>query len=155
MTVFTNNSQNATNFIWDFGDNSTSIVTEPSHIYANAGTYFVSLIASNNIGCTDTLNYPDSLYVPGPQLNYSVDLIMVMIALPFKFLIVLCLRLITVLILVTVPLFSHHLLHTYSSVGNYVVTLVGEDAWLSIIPHFNRYDSNLSFSIHKHNTKRQ
>ena len=70
VTVFTNNSQNATNFIWDFGDNSTSIVTEPSHIYANAGTYFVSLIASNNIGCTDTLNYPDSLYVPGSQLNY-------------------------------------------------------------------------------------
>ena len=67
VTAFTNNSQNATNYYWNFGDNTSSIVTEPSHIYANAGTYFVSLIASNNIGCSDTLNYPDSLYVPGPQ----------------------------------------------------------------------------------------
>ena len=129
VTAFTNNSQNATNYYWNFGDNTSSIVTEPSHIYANAGTYFVSLIASNNIGCSDTLNYPDSLYVPGPQLNFSVDLI-------------------TGCDSLTVQVFDSSMFtvnysfdfgdgtivqsssatHTYNNIGNYLITLVGEDA---------------------------
>ena len=43
------------------------------NIYSDPGTYFVTLIASNSNGCSDTLNYPDSLYVPGPQLSFSVN----------------------------------------------------------------------------------
>ena len=129
VTTFTNNSQNATNFIWDFGDNSTSIITEPSHIYANAGTYFVSLIASNNIGCTDTLNYPDSLYVPGPQLNYSVDLTTGCDSLTVQ---ILDSSMFTVNYSFDFGdgtiIQSSSATHTYNNVGNYLITLVGEDA---------------------------
>ena len=50
----TNQSTNATNYIWDFGDNSGFINTEnPVHEYLQSGQYEISLIASNECG-TDT-----------------------------------------------------------------------------------------------------
>lgn len=46
MTVnFVNTSINALTYMWDFGDGNTSNVQNPSHVYATAGTYQVSLIA--------------------------------------------------------------------------------------------------------------
>ena len=39
-----------TAWAWDFGDNSTSTSRNPVHTYANAGTYTVSLTASNSAG---------------------------------------------------------------------------------------------------------
>jgi gliding motility-associated-like protein len=52
---FTNSSTNATSYLWNFGDNTTSIATNPSHTYASPGTYTVTLIATNAAGCTDTM----------------------------------------------------------------------------------------------------
>lgn len=52
---FTNNSQGATNYIWDFGDGNTSTQFAPNHTYAGVGNYVVSLIAIDNVtGCGDT-----------------------------------------------------------------------------------------------------
>ncbi|MBI3509363.1 MAG: PKD domain-containing protein [Bacteroidetes bacterium] len=55
---FTNNSMNATNYFWDFGDPSTtsdtSTAANPSWGYANPGTYTITLIADPNTGCADT-----------------------------------------------------------------------------------------------------
>jgi len=48
---FTNNSTNAVSYSWDFGDGNTSTDIDPSHTYANDGTYTVTLIATN--GCGD------------------------------------------------------------------------------------------------------
>ena len=39
---------------WDFGDDSTSNLSEPTHMYNYAGTYTICLVASNQYGCTDT-----------------------------------------------------------------------------------------------------
>lgn len=39
---------------WDFGDNNSQIVTNPTHIYADSGSYNVSLVAMSNFGCLDT-----------------------------------------------------------------------------------------------------
>ncbi len=71
IAVFHNTSTNSQNFIWDFGDNTTSIVENPIHIYlGNPANYDVILVASNNIGCVDTariniLLFQDlKLYVP-------------------------------------------------------------------------------------------
>jgi gliding motility-associated-like protein len=50
-----NNSLNASSFLWDFGDGSTSTEAEPVHYYSEVGTYDITLIASNVFGCTDTL----------------------------------------------------------------------------------------------------
>ncbi len=53
--VFRNLSENATEFFWDFGDGDTSTLFEPRHAYEEEGTYDITLIASNELGCTDTL----------------------------------------------------------------------------------------------------
>jgi PKD repeat protein len=39
---------------WNFGDSSTSTTTSPSHTYAAAGTYSVSLTVTDNGGATNT-----------------------------------------------------------------------------------------------------
>ena len=52
---FTNNSQNATDYTWYFGDGSTSSVTNPTHSYGDdPAVYHVELVATNNSGCADT-----------------------------------------------------------------------------------------------------
>ncbi|HTL81106.1 MAG TPA: PKD domain-containing protein, partial [Bacteroidia bacterium] len=57
----TNNSVNATTYHWDFGDpavsNDTSNVANPSWLYANPGTYTVTLIADPNTNCADTATW--------------------------------------------------------------------------------------------------
>ncbi|MFK7797210.1 MAG: PKD domain-containing protein [Aureispira sp.] len=51
----TNNSQQATNYQWDFGDASPIDNTaNPSHTYTTTGTYIVRLVASNTCGKIDT-----------------------------------------------------------------------------------------------------
>jgi gliding motility-associated-like protein len=55
--IFTNNSQNATDYIWTFGDGSpTSSVVNPTHVYPDddGGAYTVQLIALSPLGCSDT-----------------------------------------------------------------------------------------------------
>jgi len=52
---FLNLSSGSTDFTWQFGDGTSSTAAEPTHTYANAGTYPVTLIASTPLGCNDTL----------------------------------------------------------------------------------------------------
>lgn len=42
---FTNKSANATDYYWEFGDNSSSTEINPSHTYESKGTYTVTLTA--------------------------------------------------------------------------------------------------------------
>ena len=51
---FTFTGSGATSLLWDFGDGSTSTVVNPTHVYTAAGTYTVTLIATNTYGCSDT-----------------------------------------------------------------------------------------------------
>lgn len=44
---FTNNSINATNFFWDFGDGNVSTQVNPIHTYSDYGVYTVSLNVNN------------------------------------------------------------------------------------------------------------
>lgn len=46
--TFTNFSQNATKYAWDFGDGKTSTAKDPVHLYDAVGTYTVKLTASND-----------------------------------------------------------------------------------------------------------
>lgn len=57
---FADNSINAWTWQWNFGDpssgaNNTSNIQNPSHFYATNGNYSVTLIVTNNYGCSDTL----------------------------------------------------------------------------------------------------
>jgi gliding motility-associated-like protein len=54
LVVFTNQSSGATNWIWNFGDSTTSTDWAPSHAYESVGTFPVYLAVSNASGCTDT-----------------------------------------------------------------------------------------------------
>jgi len=52
VAIFTDESVgNITNWFWDFGDGSTSVVESPDHIYEEYGEYTVSLKVCNNVNC--------------------------------------------------------------------------------------------------------
>jgi hypothetical protein len=51
--VFTNTSTNATNYLWNFGDGTTSNLQNPIHVFPGFGPYYVQLIVEN-CGLTDT-----------------------------------------------------------------------------------------------------
>ncbi len=54
---FTDQSLNSpTSWFWDFGDLGTSNLQNPTHVYAAAGSYTVTLIACNCVTC-DTVTY--------------------------------------------------------------------------------------------------
>ncbi|RYD53204.1 MAG: PKD domain-containing protein [Sphingobacteriales bacterium] len=44
-----------TQYLWDFGDGVTSTSANPSHTYTGSGTYNVSLVATNSVGCVSSL----------------------------------------------------------------------------------------------------
>lgn len=53
---FSNSSNNADQFLWNFGDGNESNEFEPVHMYADSGIYDITLIAINSsTGCPDTL----------------------------------------------------------------------------------------------------
>ncbi len=72
---FTNNSQNTTAFIWDFGDGTTSTETNPVHTYPATGSYTVNLMTDTTLLCRDTLmqtlNLPERILQA--QFNYQVS----------------------------------------------------------------------------------
>jgi PKD repeat protein len=67
LTVaFTDSSTgNPTSWSWNFGDNGTSTQQSPSHTYQSAGTYTVTLTATN-AGGSDTLTRTDYISVTAP-----------------------------------------------------------------------------------------
>lgn len=61
---FANTSTNASGYVWDFGDGSTSTSTNPVHAYRTNGSYTVKLYASNVCG-TDSLISNQPLVISG------------------------------------------------------------------------------------------
>lgn len=60
-------STGADTWYWTFGDGDSSFVQNPIHIYQNPGVYTVTLIASNQVGCADTLTLSNAVLVnPSP-----------------------------------------------------------------------------------------
>jgi gliding motility-associated-like protein len=52
--VFDNTSLGGQNFVWDFGDGTTSTAAYPTHLYINPGTYTIKLSATDNLTCNPT-----------------------------------------------------------------------------------------------------
>ncbi|MEQ1587063.1 MAG: PKD domain-containing protein [Cyclobacteriaceae bacterium] len=74
LTVgFTNTSLSTTNFLWKFNNanNSTSTEYSPSFVFDQLGTYPVELIASNSIGCSDSIKKDVQVVVP--QINAALS----------------------------------------------------------------------------------
>lgn len=56
--TFQNTTTGGVSYVWDFGDGQTSTVVHPNNTYDVPGTYMVTLIATNEIGCKDTVQKP-------------------------------------------------------------------------------------------------
>jgi gliding motility-associated-like protein len=66
---FTNSSSNATFYNWQFGDGSSSVQENSSHIYSNSGEFVVWLIASNGF-CQDSISQLIQVLEPGaPEIK--------------------------------------------------------------------------------------
>ncbi len=59
--MFKNESKNATSYLWDFGDGTTSKYINPTHIYSKEGTFLVKLNSLNSKKDNDT--YSSSIKV--------------------------------------------------------------------------------------------
>ncbi|MEO8413668.1 MAG: PKD domain-containing protein [Ginsengibacter sp.] len=56
--AFTNTSSGndiVTDFLWDFGDKTTSVLPNPEHNYADTGLYVAKLFVTSKNGCTDSV----------------------------------------------------------------------------------------------------
>ncbi len=59
-----------TGWTWDFGDGNTANQQNPSHVYANAGTYSVTLVITTQAGCTQTVTQTVTVNpIPVPAFN--------------------------------------------------------------------------------------
>ncbi|MGZ8516449.1 MAG: PKD domain-containing protein [Chitinophagaceae bacterium] len=67
---FTNNSTGSVSWLWNFGDGNTSTQQNPSHTYATAGNFNVTLIATNASGCTDTLVQNNFIRIQRPVISF-------------------------------------------------------------------------------------
>jgi len=74
---FTNQSTIGDNasmsYTWDFGDGYTDISVNPSHVYAAAGTYNVTLNVLSVYGCTGTVTKPLSSFFTKPVAQFAVS----------------------------------------------------------------------------------
>ena len=53
---FSNTSKSATTYAWNFGDNGTSTEAEPTHEFPAIGRYTVTLVASDNLGVSNSFS---------------------------------------------------------------------------------------------------
>ena len=68
---FSNLSTGAISYLWNFGDGGTSTAANPSHNYTSAGSYTVTLIATNNGGCKDTLVIPSFVNIGSLTASFA------------------------------------------------------------------------------------
>ncbi|MFZ2339142.1 MAG: PKD-like domain-containing protein [Bacteroidales bacterium] len=69
---FSNQTNDGTwNWLWRFGDNTTSTEEEPVHSYNDVGTYTVTLIASN-AHCSDSVSHDVTVVPPAPVAMFDL-----------------------------------------------------------------------------------
>lgn len=76
IVAFTDASANNPSvWAWDFGDGSNASVENPTHTYVNAGTYIISLTASNAAGSTSFTDTIVVLTTPTVSLSASDNVV--------------------------------------------------------------------------------
>ncbi len=75
---FDNQSENAPNYVWDFGDpnttNDISIEQSPSYTYPDTGSYDIRLIAGPNELCVDTSYSTISVQYPSLFVDFDLSI---------------------------------------------------------------------------------
>lgn len=72
--TFKNTSTNATSYLWNLGDGTTSTQFEPAKTY-QTGTYTVKLTASNAVGGTASSENTFTVTLPGPPVDTTKPII--------------------------------------------------------------------------------
>lgn len=69
------NGPAGTTYFWNFGDpgsaDNTSTLEEPTHVFAENGTYEVCLSADNQAGCITTSCNNDAVHILNPEVNFT------------------------------------------------------------------------------------
>ncbi|MDP4266972.1 MAG: PKD domain-containing protein [Bacteroidota bacterium] len=74
LVKFINKSKNSLYSYWDFGDNNSSEEMSPVKLYKDSGNYSVRLIATGNLGCSDTIVKKNSIVVyPKPHAEFVYE----------------------------------------------------------------------------------
>jgi len=74
--AFTDASSNSPSaWAWDFGDGSTASIENPTHAYVNAGTYIISLTASNAAGSASFMDTIVVLTTPAVSLSAADNVV--------------------------------------------------------------------------------
>lgn len=74
--VFENTSAGGLNFLWDFGDGTTSTADNPTHLYTVVGNYIVKLYAFDSTSCNklDSTTFTISVVpIPIASFTFSPD----------------------------------------------------------------------------------
>jgi PKD repeat protein len=66
-------SGQVSNYVWNFGDGSTTGSTSTTHVFGSLGNHTVSLLASNAQGCQTTVEKIVPIY-DNPQPDFFIDL---------------------------------------------------------------------------------
>src|SRR5262249_8632344 len=60
-------------YLWNFGDNTTSTLQNPSHWYYQTGTFIITLTITTPDGCTHSMSAPAVTVYPNPVASFTVD----------------------------------------------------------------------------------
>jgi len=72
---FNNTSVGATDYLWDFGDSTTSTDVNPAHTYTDTGLFTVKLIAYNFAGgCSDSIVQTEFVKISPPVIKGFLNL---------------------------------------------------------------------------------
>jgi PKD repeat protein len=62
--------------MWDFGDDVTSTLAAPTHVYTATGTYTVTLTVSNDVGSDSVTAVVEITAVSPPQFTIYLPAVM-------------------------------------------------------------------------------
>jgi gliding motility-associated-like protein len=60
-------------YFWNFGDNSTSTLQNPSHTFIQTGTFIITLTITTPDGCVHSLSQPAVTVYPNPVASFTVN----------------------------------------------------------------------------------
>ncbi|MCP4442383.1 MAG: PKD domain-containing protein [Aureispira sp.] len=73
LSVTNTNGDALVSWQWDFGDNQSSNLQNPKHLYNLAGTYQVNLIVTDVNGCAQTITKTIDFY-PAPDVDIQINI---------------------------------------------------------------------------------
>lgn len=74
------------NYLWEFGDGTTSSSVSPTHTYSTVGTYSVKLTVTSTSGCVDTFTLVNAVTLnTAPAANFSASPLDACSSVPIQF----------------------------------------------------------------------